>query len=74
MAGPWKKNLLEALSREHRCEPPRVVQPPYGHQCAVCGQTVSKGHPLHRARRPNPSEEAAPIPWLTLPWNDAKKT
>lgn len=56
MAGPWKKNLLEALSREHRCKSPTRVHPPFGHQCAVCGKTVEKGHPLHRADRPFRSE------------------
>ncbi len=56
MAGAWKKNLLEALSREHKCKPPTLVQPPYGHQCAVCGRTVEKGHSLHRADRSSRSE------------------
>ena len=56
MGKPWKKNLLEALSREHRCESSTVVPPPYGHACAVCGKAVEKGHPLHRAERPFRSE------------------
>ncbi|MEK6529709.1 MAG: hypothetical protein AABZ48_02350 [candidate division NC10 bacterium] len=56
MGKPWKKNLLEALSREHRCESSTVVPPPYGHACAVCGKPVEKGHPLHRAERPFRSE------------------
>ncbi|MBI2155257.1 MAG: hypothetical protein HYV92_00050 [Candidatus Rokubacteria bacterium] len=56
MGKPWKKNLLEALSREHRCESSTVVPPPYGHACAVCGKPVEKGHPLHRAERPYRSE------------------
>lgn len=56
MGKPWKKNLLEALSRPHRCEPPRVVEPPYGHTCAVCGRPVTKGHPLHRTVQPDRSE------------------
>ena len=56
MGKPWKKNLLEALSREHKCASPTVVPPPYGHDCAVCGRAVEKGHPLHRAERPLRSE------------------
>lgn len=56
MGTPWKKNLLKALSREHRCHPPTSVVPPYGHECAVCGRTVDKNHPLHRAERPYRSE------------------
>ena len=56
MGKPWKKNLLEALSREHRCESSTVVPPPYGHHCAVCGKAVEKGHPLHHAERPFRSE------------------
>ncbi len=56
MGTPWKKNLLKALAHEHRCKPPSSVQPPYGHQCAVCGRTVDKTHPLHRAERPDRSE------------------
>ena len=56
MGKPWKKNLLEALSREHKCEAPSLAPPPYGHPCAVCRQTVTKGHPLHRAERPHRSE------------------
>jgi hypothetical protein len=56
MGRSYKKNLLEALSRPHRCTPPTSVQPPYGHECAVCGQTVRKGHPLHRAQDPARSE------------------
>ena len=56
MGTPWKKNLLQALNREHRCEPASQVQPPYGHDCAVCGKTVDKNHPLHRAERPHRSE------------------
>jgi len=63
MGKPWKKNLLEALTREHKCRPPVVVQPPYGHDCAVCGQPVTKGHPLHRAQRPDRSEVTLiPVP------------
>lgn len=56
MARSYKKNLMEALAKEHRCEPPRLAQPPYGHPCAVCGRTVDKAHPLHRADRPDRSE------------------
>ena len=56
MGTPWKKNLLKALAQEHRCKPSSMVQPPYGHQCAVCGRTVDKHHPLHRAERPDRSE------------------
>ena len=56
MGTPWKKNLLRALAQEHRCEPPILAEPPYGHECAVCGKTVDKKHPLHRAERPQRSE------------------
>jgi len=56
MGTPWKKNLLKALGREHRCEPPSLAAPPYGHECAVCGKIVDKRHPLHRAERPDRSE------------------
>lgn len=56
MGKPWKKNLLEALAREHKCAPLTVVPPPYGHDCVVCGKPVTKGHPLHRALDPLRSE------------------
>ena len=56
MGTPWKKNLLQAMSREHKCDPPSLVQPPFGHECAVCNKTVDKDHPLHRAERPHRSE------------------
>ena len=56
MGTPWKKNLLKALAQEHRCKPPSLVQPPYGHQCAVCEKPVDKTHPLHRAERPYRSD------------------
>jgi hypothetical protein len=40
----WQR--AQARMRERR---PSVVPPPWGHACAVCGEPVRKGHPLHWA-------------------------
>ena len=52
----WQRSIDAILA----CHGPQEeVRAPHGHGCAVCGQTVRKGHPIHRAERPDRS--AAPI-------------
>jgi len=41
---------------------PQVVRPPWGHECAVCGLPVRKGHPIHRAE---PREDVTIVRLLT---------
>lgn len=48
----WAAALRRAEEREQGRMRlgPQVVSFPYGHTCAVCGETVRKGHPIHRAQ------------------------
>ena len=50
----WYRRWRVIMRREAR--EATVVLGPYGHECAVCGRPVRRGHPVHVAGPPRPLE------------------